>query len=35
MSKEQAYARALTLAWLFVDGLLLARPMTVKELTEK
>lgn len=34
MSKEQAFARAQTLAYLFVANLLLNRPLTVKELTE-
>lgn len=32
MSKEQAFARAQTLAFLFVAGLLLAKPQTIKEL---
>lgn len=35
MSKEQAFARAQTLAWLFVANLLLNKPDTIRELTKK
>lgn len=34
MSKEQAFARAQTLAYLFVANLWLQRPTSIKELTE-
>jgi hypothetical protein len=35
MSKEQAYARAQTLAYLTVANLWLAKPETIKDVTEK
>jgi hypothetical protein len=34
MNETQAFARAQTLAYLFVSNLLLNKPQTVKELTE-
>jgi hypothetical protein len=35
MNETQALARAQTLAYLFIAELLLAKPRSIKELTEK
>jgi len=35
MNETQALARAQTLAWLFVEGLLVNKPETIKELIKR